>query len=402
MIKFLRKQIKLILLLTEWIIGFACWLEKRFPNSDQFSFEAPYKYMSLHIVFRYLLRIIFFNIKVNIPKTTIIKLKEYLKSNQLIICPTHTFIIEAIPMHELLGQAKQPFFLMIAREFFDLVLGLAEFPLKSAGCISVARGAEGAKESLKFATNVVINTKRPLIIFAEGESSLNLKHLLPLKKGIGLICKEACKVDKPISILPVSFRFTYEDFKETKNNLEDILTDLERNFKIRYSSFCYKERTLNLLEYVINLKLNEFNISSSESLISKSKLLYDTIHEYLTKKYNLSSNEERAYEIAIKRRNKNPEEDLKLVYAWIEIKALIEYIPNKNETDIAVWAALILKLIRITTGDYSNLPVNKIMKGIIIEPILGDLIPIKGFNNLPVESILDVIKNNLEKLTAST
>jgi 1-acyl-sn-glycerol-3-phosphate acyltransferase len=395
---FIEIKYKLILGLGEGIIAFLSWFKKRFPCSDQFSFEKPYKYLNLRLILRVLLKLIFPEIKTKISKETVKKLKEILENQQLIVCPTHTMAIEALVLYELFGSVNQPIFLMSAREIFDLVFGLAEFPLKAAGCFSVVRGFKGAKKSLKFAIEILEKSSYPLILFPEGESSLNLKCLLPLKKGISYLVKEASLLEKPISVLFIGFKFNYSNREKTLTNFKNLIIELEEKLQVDTGDIIYSQKILNLINHVIDSKLALFNITSEESLIPKAQLLYMQIHKYLKEKYKILDKEERAYEIIIKTNNQNNYYDLQLVYFWIELKALTSYIPDSTEDNLAIWGALLLKIFRMVSGDYSNIPINKVMKNFTIEPILSNPFPVETLKDLSIDEILDIAKLELEKI----
>ena len=380
--------------IKKFFISYACWLEKQItPGSSDF--KKPYKYLKIHILFRYLLRILFFGTRVKISKKTLASLRYYLKKHQLIVTPTHTFIIEAVPVYELFGRLKQPFHLMIAREFFDLVLGLAQFPLKMAGCFSVVRGSRGASESVKFAKDLLKESAHPLVIFPEGESSLNTKSLLPLKKGAALLIQEAVDIEKPIAVLPMTFKITYHP--DVINDFNWVLNELEWYLKLPRIETNYKTRIINLLEEMVDKDLGMLGESSSEGLVSKAKLLYQKIHFYLSEKYDLNTSEERAYEFKIKqlKSTKETRNDLALVYRWIEYKGIVNYLPDASEDNPATWAPLISKLLRIIYGDYGYESINRVIKHMTIEPILGNPIPVDLFKGKSVEEITEYLQSTL-------
>ena len=371
-------------------------LGKTATGNDEFDFKAPFKYLKFHIFFRYFLKIIFYGVSVKIPKTTLNSFKKNLKKGQLIVVPTHLFIIEAYPLCELFGKAKQPFYLMVAREFFDLVLGAAAFPLKMAGCFSVSRGSKGARQSLNFAKDIISKTDLPLVMFPEGESSLNLNSLLPLKKGIAIIIEDAIKLKKNIFIQPMVFKISYDP--KIIQELNYIADELEWYLQLTSNSLDYREKILYILNSIVDKGLASFNLNSEDSLPLKASLYYDCIKQYLNQKYKIDFQEERAYEIHIKQ-NKNIQDkdtDLKLIYKWIEIKGLLKKIPDLEEKSPAVWAGLVGKLLRVVYGDYGYESISRIMRFVSIEPVLIPLIPVSFFKNKTKNEILKYLQDLLE------
>jgi 1-acyl-sn-glycerol-3-phosphate acyltransferase len=391
-IYFLSRNIKNIALY------FASLFEKTIVGDDQFDFKMPFKYLRLHIFFRYFLKTIFYSVKVKVTKIALNNLKKNLKKGQLIVLPTHHFIIEVYPVYELFSKAKQPFYLMVAREFFDLVLGLAAFPLKMAGCFSVSRGSKGAKQSLNFAKNIISQTNFPLVMFPEGESSLNIKSLLPVKKGAAILIQDALKLDKSIFIQPMTFKITYND--KIINDLNYIVDELEWHLNLPNKSLDYRERILYILDAVITRDLGDLLVKTDEPLLSKAYIYCETIKQYLNKKYNIDFKEERAYEVHIKKTKgvRNKSYDLNLVYKWIEVKGLIQYIPDPQEKNPAVWAGLVGKLLRMTYGDYGYESISRIMKHITVEPVIAPCIPVSFFKDKTTDEITEYLQDTLDSL----
>lgn len=356
--------------------------------------------LNLSIIIRLFLRnILFRDVRVQISKKTQYKLKKYLERHQLLIIPSHTFIIETLPIYELFGKINKPFYLMVAREFFDLAFGFVKYPLQLSGCFSVLRGDDSAKESLEFALNILSNTNKTLILFPEGECSLNLKATLPSKRGTAILIQRMNELNKPVAILPLGFKFIQDP--NAIPYLEQEIKFLENKIHIAPLStqfFDYKRRILNLIDTICNDYLSIYNLTESfnQPLLIKVNIVYQCISLYLQQKYKQKFYEERKYEIYLKNLLKNTkdtklkqhiENDIRLIYTWIEIKGLMSYIPDPTDGNIAVWAGLLAKLMRIVYQDYSHKPVQKITKFLTIEPILHKPIPCSEFKE---DSLIEI------------
>lgn len=150
---------------------------------------------------------------------------KQLKGKHVMVCPNHSHRHDPEVMFLLSCLADESFNFIAAREVFDWNKGLNGWLLQHMGCYSVVRGAVD-RESFKMTKHLLVEGKKKLVLFPEGEISRQNDVLLPLESGAAQLSFMALdelhktKPEEPIYIVPVALKYTY------KNDLTPLLTKL--------------------------------------------------------------------------------------------------------------------------------------------------------------------------------
>ncbi len=148
-----------------------------------------------------------------------------LAGKHCMICPNHSHRHDPEVMFVLSCLAGEEFNFIAAREVFDWNNGLNGWFLQHMGSYSVVRGAID-RESFKMTKHLLVEGKKKLVLFPEGEISRQNDVLLPLESGAAQLSFMALdelqkkKPGEPLYILPLAIKYTY------KNDLTPALTNL--------------------------------------------------------------------------------------------------------------------------------------------------------------------------------
>ena len=137
-----------------------------------------------------------------------------LKGKRTVICPNHPCSDDPQTMFAFSKQARENFNFLAAREVFDWDHGLRGWAFQMMGCYSVVRGAVD-RESFKTTRRLIVEGRKKLVIFPEGEISRQNDTLMPLESGVAQMTFWALdelqkkEVSEPVYILPVVIKYTY-------------------------------------------------------------------------------------------------------------------------------------------------------------------------------------------------
>src|SRR5207244_9536753 len=106
---------------------------------------------------------------------------------------------------------------------------LLRFMLRSAGVFSVNR--EGVdREAVRTATAMLVDGRRPLIIFPEGIVSRSNDRLRPLMDGTAFIARAAAKVrateSKKVILIPVALHYYFDG--DLPQSIDPVLGKIEK------------------------------------------------------------------------------------------------------------------------------------------------------------------------------
>ncbi|MBX9687566.1 MAG: 1-acyl-sn-glycerol-3-phosphate acyltransferase [Candidatus Obscuribacterales bacterium] len=194
-----------------------------------------------------------------------IKRLEELKGKHVMITPNHSHRHDPEVMFELSCQAGEEFNFIAAREVFDWNNGLNGWFLQRMGCYSVVRGAVD-RESFKTTKRLLVEGKKKLVLFPEGEISRQNDVLLPLESGAAQLSFMALdelqksKSNEAIYIVPVALKYTYKN--DLTSQLNGLISEIEDKLGTnnRQESSLYKrvrlasELVLKTLEAEYDLK----------------------------------------------------------------------------------------------------------------------------------------------------
>lgn len=139
-----------------------------------------------------------------------------LKGKRTVVCPNHSYRHDPEVMFGLADMADEEFNFIAAREVFDWHNGLNGWFLQQLGCYSVVRGAVD-RESFKTTKRIIVENKKKLVLFPEGEISRQNDVLLPLETGAvqlsfwALDDLQKIAPTEPVFIQPVALKYTYKN-----------------------------------------------------------------------------------------------------------------------------------------------------------------------------------------------
>jgi 1-acyl-sn-glycerol-3-phosphate acyltransferase len=186
------------------------------------------------------------------------------------ICPNHSCRHDPQVMFAVSKYLGEDFNFVAAREVFDWDNGLNGWWLQHLGAFSVVRGAAD-RESFKTSKRILVEGKKKLVLFPEGEISRQNDTLMPLESGATQFCfwaiEELTKKSannggtmEPLYVIPFALRYTYAS--DVRPRLMETLADLEANLGIKSSHEqsayvrlrAVSEGLLNALEQEYNVK----------------------------------------------------------------------------------------------------------------------------------------------------
>lgn len=202
---------------------------------------------------------------------------KQLAGKHVMICPNHSFRHDPEVMFAVSAQAGEAFNFVAAREVFDYNNGLNGVLLQKLGCYSVVRGAAD-RESFKTTKSILVNGKKKLVLFPEGEISWQNEVLLPLESG-------ACQLsfwaldemhktgsNEAVYVLPIALKYTYR--KSIVQQLEWSVTKLEKRLGING----HNEESLYLRTRAAALKVLEalerqYNCKTTAEMTLNARML---------------------------------------------------------------------------------------------------------------------------------
>ena len=181
----------------------------------------------------------------------------------IMLTPNHPRTTDPIAMYFLCREAPISMYTMASWHLFNQS-AFKTFMVRLMGAFSVNR--EGLDRSaVDYAVNVLVEAKRPLLIFPAGATSRTNDRLMALMEGPGFIARTAAKkrakTDQKVVVHPIAIKYLYQgDIEKTGNQ---VLTDLER--KLTWTpdpTVPLMERIIKLGNAVLTLKELEFNVQS--------------------------------------------------------------------------------------------------------------------------------------------
>lgn len=164
-----------------------------------------------------------------------------LKGKHVMICPNHSHRHDPEVMFTLACKAGEQFNFIAAREVFDWNKGWNGFMLQKMGVYSVVRGAVD-RESFKTTKKLLVEGKKKLVLFPEGEISRQNDLVMPLESGaaqlsfmaLDELVKASPDNPTPIFILPVALKYTYKE--DLTKHLSELLSVIEERLGLASSN----------------------------------------------------------------------------------------------------------------------------------------------------------------------
>jgi 1-acyl-sn-glycerol-3-phosphate acyltransferase len=149
--------------------------------------------------------------------------------NGILIVPNHPRLSDPISLGLLVKALHQNINIMASAHLF-LQSGVMNWLLPRIGAFSVYR--EGMdRESLKTAVNILVQAKRPLVVFAEGVVTRTNDRLISLQDGVAFMARTAARQaaqeesGKKIVIHPLALRYTFRG--DAEKSLTPVLDKIE-------------------------------------------------------------------------------------------------------------------------------------------------------------------------------
>lgn len=209
--------------------------------------------------------------------------------SRVLLAPNHTDHGDGLAVFELAEACRAQFCYMATHQIFEGPLGLRYHLFPRCGIFPVDR--EGAAvAALKAARNVLVELKRPLLVFPEGEIYHTMDRITPLREGVAAMAMTSQKAigdETPVHIVPVAMKYRHLDPREAAARLSEQLTRLERRFTWRPAPGTdLTERLYRFAEGLLALKeVETLGSSSSRPVPERVATLRDTLLERLEERF---------------------------------------------------------------------------------------------------------------------
>lgn len=208
----------------------------------------------------------------------------------VLIAPNHSRPCDPELIGVMLSQLGQPCFMMASWHLFKQNR-FQRFMLRSAGVFSVHR--EGIdRESVRAATAMLVDGRRPLVIFPEGLVSRSNGLLRTLMDGTSFIARAAAKVrakeSKKVVIIPVALHYYFDG--DLNKSVEPVLAKIEKRLSWQPQvELPLLARIQKLGEALLGVKEMEyFGQSQSGNVADRIPKLLGRILAPLEQQYNLA------------------------------------------------------------------------------------------------------------------
>ena len=184
----------------------------------------------------------------------------------ILLAPNHCRMSDAIVLQSLSRKLRQPFFVMASSHLFRGSRLLA-WLLRRLGAFSVYR--EGIdRQAVQKGIDILVEGRRPLVLFPEGALSQANDHLNELQEGVSFIARSAAaKLEKTtvestssprkVYTVPVAIRYVYEgDIEATAGAM---LSSIEKRLSWKtQEGQCLVERIYRVGNALLSLKELEY------------------------------------------------------------------------------------------------------------------------------------------------
>lgn len=157
----------------------------------------------------------------------------------LLLAPNHCRMSDALVLQHLTKATGQPFFVMASSHLFR-GSGLMKWALRRLGAFSVYR--EGVdRQAVETAIDIMVQGKRPLVIFPEGALNQANDRLNALMEGVSFIARTAAKrvekqngegnSERGVYVVPIAIRYLFKG--DLDATVSPLLSDIERRLSWR-------------------------------------------------------------------------------------------------------------------------------------------------------------------------
>lgn len=198
------------------------------------------------------------------------------RGKRALVCPNHSNRNDPEVLFAFSKIVGEDFNFVAAREVFDWRHGLNGWWLQHIGAYSVVRGAAD-RESFKTTKRILVEGKKKLVLFPEGEISRQNDTLLPLESGCAQLTFWALEElhkkfpDEPIYIIPLALKYTFS--KDISPSLRRTMSTLEAELKLpqNHAAPLY-DRLLALSEKLLSSLEDEYNIHAAKGATMNERI----------------------------------------------------------------------------------------------------------------------------------
>lgn len=187
----------------------------------------------------------------------------------IVLTPNHCRPCDPLVLGLLSKNVGRPFYCMASAHLF-MQGKLQAWWLRRLGSFSVYR--EGVdREAIRAATDILVEGRRPLVLFPEGAISRTNDLLRPFMEGVSLIARAAAKeraklgVDRLVAVHPVALKYIL--LTDVEASLRQVLDEIEERLCWQRQELPLVERIIKVGEALLALKEIEYfgSVKSGES-----------------------------------------------------------------------------------------------------------------------------------------
>lgn len=205
------------------------------------------------------------------------------KGYGVLLCPNHARLSDPLVMGLLTGELKHNVFTMASWHLFKEGW-YQRAMLRRLGAFSVYREGND-RQAVNCAIDILVEGRRPLVIFPEGAVSRHCDILMDVMEGPGFVARQAAKRREkegkpPVVIHPVAIRYAYDG--DPHKAVADDLTRLERGFSWEpQTHLTTVERLLKLGEAILAVKEVEYTgtVRAGNPFDRVETLAMETLHK---------------------------------------------------------------------------------------------------------------------------
>lgn len=211
------------------------------------------------------------------PAAGAIQRMQAFAGSRMMICPNHSNRYDPQNLFSFSMALGESFRWVAAREVFDWNYGIMGFLLQRVGCYSVVRGAVD-RQSFKTTVQTLVDGKRKLVLFPEGEISRQNDTLQELEHGAVRLCFSALEdlerrgVAEPVYLMPMAIKYKFR--YDAAPRLINTVARLEEALAMRRGSTTPRQRLRAVADEMLCLLEEQYSIvKPSGSLNDRANLL---------------------------------------------------------------------------------------------------------------------------------
>lgn len=187
------------------------------------------------------------------------------EKHSLLIAPNHCRMCDALVLQHLARDISQPLFFMASSHLFR-GSGFLKWALRRMGAFSVYR--EGIdRTAIEKSISLLVEGKRPMVIFPEGALNQANDHLGALMEGVSFIAHAAARklrrankeagTERGMYVVPIALRYLFQG--DIDATVGPMLTDIERRLTWRpHENLPLVDRIYKLGGALLGLKETEY------------------------------------------------------------------------------------------------------------------------------------------------